>query len=118
MSLKKEIIRFISATPEVEGFEKNKLILTTAFGLITGRFPDPEEMNDLTNPTTVIAKLASCTAQTYKTNLSLSETDSLPGDDGYMYLVDVQVTSNTETFTLPFMIIFYDQIIGVSIANI
>ena len=64
---------------------------------------------------------ANLTVEEYLKNIT--STDSEPvivGNDGYIILKDVKIrstSSNTITH-MPFMVVFYDQIIGVSIGNI
>lgn len=118
MSLKKELTLYFSHLPSVDGLNENKLILATPLGLITGRFPTEEKCDDVDNINAILSKLCAKITNDYKTELSLSETDHLPDDEGYLYLVDVEIKTPSNNFTLPFMVVFYDQIIGISIGNI
>lgn len=117
MSLKKDIVMRFSFLPEVKGLEKNKIVIITSLGIITGRFPTDEEVEDVNNSNAIFSKLSTTIVNDYKNELSLSETDKLPGDEGFLYLVDVEIKSPGNSYNLPFMIVFYDQIIGISIGN-
>lgn len=45
-SLKKSLIIAMSCIPEVEGLEENNLILTTSAGIISGKVPSEQEIDD------------------------------------------------------------------------
>ena len=118
MSLKKEIIKNFIFLPDLDALKNNKIVLATALGLVSGRLPSDEEVENKESLNAALVKICSDTANEYKSNLSLSETDNLPDNDGYIYLVDVEIKSSNAVFKTPFMVVFYDQIIGVSIGNI
>lgn len=117
MSLKKDIINKLSVLPKLEGLEQNKIILATSIGLVTGRLPNEEEFSDSTNPQYVPLNVCSNAADEYRNKLALSEKAELPGNDGCIYLVDVVIKSSEHTYSLPFLALFYDQIIGASIGS-
>lgn len=117
MSLKKDLVLSFSCLPDIEGLEKNKLFLTTPLGLISGRFPTDEELENSENINAILVKMCSRVTSEYKSELSLSESESLPGDEGYLYLIDVEIKSPNQTYSIPFMVVFYDQIIGISIGS-
>lgn len=119
-SLKKSMIIAMASIPEVEGFETNNLILTTPAGLICGKLISEDETTDSNKMNNLMAKV--CNNFTEKYLKDISDSDSEPiieGNDGYLFLQDVTIrsTSSNATSNLPFMIVFYDQIIGVSIGN-
>ena len=111
----------MSCVPEVEGLEKNDLILTTSAGIISGKLPSEQEIDDEKSLYGVLYKICNNTKEEYLKNIS--STDSEPvivGNDGYIILKDVKIrstSSNTITH-MPFMVVFYDQIIGVTVGNI
>lgn len=45
-SLKKSLIIAMSCIPKVEGLEENNLILTTSAGIISGKVPSEQEIDD------------------------------------------------------------------------
>lgn len=120
-SLKKSLIIAMSCIPEVEGLEENDLILTTSAGIISGKVPSEQEIDDEKSLYSVFYKICDNTKEEYLKNIT--STDSEPvivGNDGYIILKDVKIrstSSNTITH-MPFMVVFYDQIIGVTIGNI
>ena len=112
-SLKKSLIINLSDSTLVEGLEQNKLVLVTAFGNIVGKplnDKDLEHTDDNKNFLPIMVELFS------KEYLKDKTAD---GNDGYIILKDVKITSPSNTTTnLPFLVVFYDQIIGVTIGNI
>lgn len=120
-SLKKSLIIVMSCIPEVEGLEENNLILTTSAGIISGKVPSEQEIDDENSLCGVLYKICDNTKEEYLKNIS--STDSEPvivGNDGYIILKDVKIRStSSDTITnMHFMVVFYDQIIGVTIGNI
>lgn len=120
-SLKKSLIIAMSCIPEVKGLEENNLILTTSAGIISGKVPSEQEIDDENSLYGVLYKICDNTKEEYLKNIS--STDSEPvivGNDGYIILKDVKIRStSSDTIThMNFMVVFYDQIIGVTIGNI
>lgn len=120
-SLKKSLIIAMSCIPKVEGLEENNLILTTSAGIISGKVPSEQEIDDENSLCGVLYKICDNTKEEYLKNIS--STDSEPvivGNDGYIILKDVKIRStSSDTIThMNFMVVFYDQIIGVTIGNI
>lgn len=120
-SLKKSLIIAMSCFPKVEGLEENNLILTTSAGIISGKVPSEQEIDDENSLCGVLYEICDNTKEEYLKNIS--STDSEPvivGNDGYIILKDVKIRStSSDTIThMNFMVVFYDQIIGVTIGNI
>lgn len=120
-SLKKSLIIAMSCIPKVEGLEENNLILTTSAGIISGKVPSEQEIDDENSLCGVLYEICDNTKEEYLKNIS--STDSEPvivGNDGYIILKDVKIRStSSDTITnMHFMVVFYDQIIGVTIGNI
>jgi len=120
-SLKKSLIIAMSCIPKVEGLEENNLILTTSAGIISGKVPSEQEIDDENSLCGVLYEICDNTKEEYLKNIS--STDSEPviiGNDGYIILKDVKIRStSSDTIThMNFMVVFYDQIIGVTIGNI
>lgn len=120
-SLKKSLIIAMSCIPKVEGLEENNLILTTSAGIISGKVPSEQEVDDENSLCGVLYEICDNTKEEYLKNIS--STDSEPvivGNDGYIILKDVKIRStSSDTIThMNFMVVFYDQIIGVTIGNI
>lgn len=107
-TVKKEaIIRIAEATVNSE-LTADKLILVTAIGIISGRLVTKEQDAD---------KLARYFAD------SLSDVrDQFPPhldeNDGYMLLKDVIINpASKNAVRIPYLTVFFDQIIGVTIAD-
>ena len=120
-SLKKSLIIAMSCIPKVEGLEENNLILTTSAGIISGKVPSEQEIDDENSLCGVLYEIRNNTKEEYLKNIS--STDSEPvivGNDGYIILKDVKIRStSSDTIThMNFMVVFFDQIIGVTIGNI
>ena len=120
-SLKKSLIIAMSCIPKVEGLEENNLILTTSAGIISGKVPSEQEIDDENSLCGVLYEICDNTKEEYLKNIS--STDSEPviaGNDGYIILKDVKIRpTSSDTIThMNFMVVFYDQIIGVTIGNI
>lgn len=112
-TLKKLIITAMSSAPEIEGLEDNDLILTTSAGIIFGKLISDEEANN--DPFAIVCGKI---AEDYQKE-NFSSDSCLPGNDGYLYLKDVKIKSTSSNLTtrLPLLIVFFDQIIGVSIGR-
>lgn len=120
-SLKKSLIIAMSCIPEVEGLEENNLILTTSAGIISGKVPSEQEIDDENSLYGVLYKICDNTKEEYLKNISSADSEPvIVGNDGYIILKDVKIRStSSDTIThMPFMVVFYDQIIGVTIGNI
>lgn len=108
-SLKKAIIKTFQLAPEMNGLEKNDVILTTPIGLICGKPVKEEEITDAWN--------------TYKALLGIAKEDfndsDISGDDGYFVLAEATIRPpNGGKINLGHIIVFYDQIIGVSLGTL
>lgn len=90
-SLKKSLIIAMSCIPKVEGLEENNLILTTSAGIISGKVPSEQEIDDENSLCGVLYEICNNTKEEYLKNIS--STDSEPvivGNDGYIILKDVK----------------------------
>lgn len=118
MSLKKSIALHLSSLLENENLEGHKLILSTSSGTICGRFPTEEELADEDTVYAALAEMCQNIGNNYKNELGLQADDSLPGDEGYLFLVDVQILTGMKAIDLPFIIVFYDEIVGISFGHL
>lgn len=120
-SLKKSLIIAMSCVPKVEGLEENNLILTTSAGIISGKVPSEQEIDDENSLYGILYKICDNTKEEYLKNISSTASEPvIVGNDGYIILKDVKIrsTSSNAITHMPFMVVFYDQIIGVTIGNI
>lgn len=114
-SLKKQIIQnFFGITLLQKEFGNNQLILVTSLGLIAGTSININE--DATS--TLLLDLTDQFANDYIEKNALDKDNPLNGNDGFISLTDVTIKTSHATFNLPFLNVFYDQIIGVTIGNI
>lgn len=118
-SLKKSIILAMSSLPEVEGLENNDIILTTPAGNICGKLFSDEDIDNAGNFYSVLSKLCRNVADEHIKN-SPSEENAIVGNDGYLILKNVKIrsTSSATVTSLPYMVVFYDRIIGISVGTI
>lgn len=120
-SFKKELIQKYSFLTTTEGMETNKVVLVTAIGIIQGTFmlfPDESETSNTITNDLLMAKLTERFAEDYRSDNKIAEDMPLPGNDGGFCLKDVCIKSASATFNLPFLFVFYDQIIAATIGNI
>ena len=112
-SFKKYIIRRFSELPLSELLFDNKLILATPSGIIMGTPVFDEKSTEELPFTNFINSLGSI----YREDHDISEDARLEGNDGYLYLKDVTIRNGVHCTSLPYMWVFYDQIVGVSIGK-
>lgn len=113
-TIKGYMIRNFSFLANVEELgHGNNVILMTAFGLITGNImmPNSDESNNAT--------LANLTNKFYEDYTAEFPDESRIPFDGYVTLENVVVHShNGTTYHLPYLMVFIDQIIGVTVGKI
>ena len=107
-SLKKETIVSFACLSDEKDLGNNKLVLVTTAGVITGTLAKSENF---------LSKAVDHIIDQYRQDNGLDE-KPLNGNDGLLSLEDVTIMSGSKTFNIPFLTVFYDQIIGVSIGNI
>lgn len=117
MSLRKNIVRRFFDTLSNDGVQDHDLILFTSSGTISGRVPTDKDCDG--NPL-INAILSACTqeADSYRSEIELPKDNALSGEEGYLCLVDAKLISSTRPISLPFVIVFFDQITGVSFGKI
>lgn len=115
-SLKKCIITIFSNMPSIDGLEKNKVMLVTAAGIIYGT---PAVLDDdLNDPANLLCKSVKTFADAYREHNNIPDNTFLDGNDGAVTLKDVTICSENFKINTPFLCVFFDQIIGVSLGNI
>lgn len=108
-TLKKEIIKMFAIAPTVEAFANNKVIFLTPMGIITGSLPDE---NTSESNTKIISAIVNKTNEYFK-DVELSD------NDGYIQLTDASLrTATGSTCNLGDIVLFVDQIIGVTLGTI
>ncbi|MDF2907150.1 MAG: hypothetical protein K0R34_2471 [Herbinix sp.] len=113
-SIKKHMITNFSVLSNLEelGGDK-KVILLTSTGLISGNVMMPNSDNPAKK---LLADLTSGFASDYKSKYPSNEQDPF---DGYVTLEDAVIHSHTgDTNCIPYLMVFIDQIIGVTIGEV
>ena len=113
-SLKKELITRFCALSTVEGLESNRVVLLTPAGMIIG---DLITENEETETNSLLSNFSYDIAHGYREENNLPD-NPLDGSDGFLCLKNVSIKSGTATFNIPYMNVFFDQIVGVSLGNI
>ena len=106
-SLKKMIIRTLAVAPQTDMFANNQVVLTTAAGVIAGKIVEEnsEKQGDL-----IFSTMLETIKEKYEADIE--------GNDGYMLLSDVTVINGNTRTSFEHMIVFYDQIIGMTLGTI
>jgi len=114
-SLKKEIVFKSSIIPMAGDKNAASVLFYTALGIINGTILEKNE-SDLT--LNLLAKTYHDITKRYKEEFGIEERQHLEGDDGFLMLKDVEITmTNGNTRETNFFVLFYDQIIGVSLSG-
>lgn len=117
-SLKKVLIQKYSFLATTDELGNNNLILLTATGIISGKaIQDVPEDQDLSSDD-VMSKISLEIAKQYRADNGIGDGESLTGNDGFICLKDVQIISGTKTINLPFLTVFYDEVIATTLGNI
>ena len=114
-SLKKDIILKLSMIPLLQGMENNNIIVMTSAGTYSGKvISNEDDASELAFPfANVISKLA----DQYRQDNHIDKNTLLDGNDGFLVLKDVQLRTNGAIINMPFVVLFFDQIVGISIGN-
>lgn len=110
-TLKKQIILGLAKAPDLDALKGNTLILVTPLGVISGSLCDENSVGK------DVAGEAFLLALTKKLAEGFGK-ENIEGNDGYLLLSDVKVqTGGNVTYNLPHLVVFYDQIIGVTLGG-
>lgn len=113
-SLKKFMIRNYEKLPGTKDFPYHKLILITAAGMICG-LPVDEEADKEKDEIGPLFQQNHKLYHDYRKENDIPEDQTLPGNDGYIMLKDVSIMANNQITRLSSMVVFCDEIIGVTI---
>lgn len=117
MTVKKNIVCGFTELLSSGNLKNHKLILFTSAGMITGLPVTEEDINNEDSVASGFATLCKREVEFYKTENNLTESDYLPGNDGYFMLKDVEISTSVRNITIPIMIVFFDDIIGISLGE-
>ena len=118
-SIKKHIISNLAAATNIPScdFDKNEIVLVTAYGLITGKLSkliqDGENFDAQKH---FLPELINQMSENYIEKVAAGR--SLDGDDGYLILSNAVVSNGSFQYQFGNLVVFFDQIIGVSIRGI
>jgi len=116
-SLKKRIITNFSVATTMEELIKNEIILITALGIISGKLADVKNTDDEKElPEKILPRMANVFYERYIEENNLES--PLDGNDGYLALINVTITNGDVVHRLNELVVFYDQIIGITIGKL
>lgn len=111
-TLKKFMLRHYEQIPGSTDFEYHKLILITAVGMICGTpVSEDEECEEIG----LLIKKNHQLVQDYRTTYDIPKQKRLTGNDGYIMLKDVTIMTNNQNTRLSSLVVFCDEIIGVTV---
>lgn len=93
--------------------KNDHLVLVTSAGIIMG---DPAISEETDSATSSLVDISKDIAGEYRKNNNIPDSP-LDGNDGFICLKNVTVKSPHTTSHFSFLIVFFDQIIGISIGN-
>ena len=116
-SYKKELIYQVIALSSIEGLEQNTLIFLTSMGLITGETVIVDEPHTSIYAPDSVKTLRQLCQSSYEDYLEKHRVVQLGGNDGSILLKKVTVEAPQRTYTLDSLVLFFDQIIGITLAD-
>ena len=118
-SIKKFLISDLYLLTNEEELKNNDINLFTPLGIISGKpyHYSTDNLNEYL-ATDLMAKLFEKITNTYKSKYSIE--NSIPENDGFIVLQDVIIRSNNSVniIKVPQLVVFYDQIIGITLGNL
>ena len=107
-TLKKQIIRTIALATKCDGLKRNRIIVVTSSGIISGKILGED---DVAPEKLFFAELLGEVTDQYGA-------DNVDGNDGYLHLTDARIRlGNGADVNIGNIVIFYDQIAGISIGD-
>lgn len=113
-SLKKHMIKEFLEMPLYDELSDYRLILITSAGIIIGDPVTEDDSDDVAND---LSKTVKIFTDDYYGRNNIDKNVSLDNDDGFLCLKNVELKSSTNTFHIPFITIFYNDIIGITIGK-
>ena len=115
-SLKKTVILSMAKAREFEHLGENKLVLLTPMGIITGTMAKLRD-GEVSKSSELISHIAKSAKESYDEKFGGDE--PLDGNDGYIILENATtMPSDGRSYNFKQLVVFYDQIIGVTIGAI
>lgn len=121
LSRKNMLSLALSVSTKTEILKGNKLLFFTSLGLVSGYVIDepPSDATDQEKAThAIFSGIVKTASEHYAQLLSEDGVHPVPGDESIL-LQDVEVSDITRknVISLPYLILFLDQIIGVTLAG-
>jgi len=107
-TLKKHIATMLSISATLPELDKNNIILMTAAGIISGKLPSKTDDDPKHFFQKLVLQMKDEHAKTYQVS----------GNDGYIPLIDVTVSHGGRVEKFDCLIVFIDQIIGITIGQV
>lgn len=114
IGFKKFIATSASKLPLLEDLKDFNLVLLTGAGTIIG-YPVSVDDTDVTAQD--LAKTFNHFANEYKNETNIDKDELLPQNDGMIYLKNVTVNNGLRTVHLPFLSVFFEDVIGITIGQ-
>lgn len=119
VTLKKQMIKSLASLTLLNDSENKHIVLVTSSGIIKGKVRSFNDAKDLSEcpSSDYLLTLANLVADNYKSENSID--GPLEGDDGFIYLEDVEIINGALATTthLDNLITFFDQIIGITVTK-
>lgn len=112
-NLKKYIITEFAGMAFNSSTKSNRLILVTSTGIIIG---DPAFDEETDSAISSLVNVSKDIANEYREENNLPDSP-LDGNDGFICLKNVTIKSPNTTTNIPFLNVFFDQIIGISLGD-
>ena len=116
-TLKKHSIASTLVMATLDELKNNNIIVFTPAGIFSGKpITDDTDISDSNNiGYNIISK---CLEEETTRFMKENSLESADGNDGYFFLKDVQLISNNIRTNIPYVVLYYDQVIGITIGKI
>lgn len=111
-TLKKDLISQFAAMTSLDSMKGSHLMLLTSAGIVIGTVVSSDETDPAILP---MAKTTYKLVEGYYEENRLPANTPLQGNDGFFLLKNAVIQSSNTTTKIPFMVVFYDQVIAVSV---
>ena len=115
-SIKKHIVSGLSFGVSKEEMKGNALYILASAGVIMGTLIDEIDYTDKIDSTNFLPHATRALVDSYRKEYSLEDV-KFGGNDGYLILKDVTVVQGANKFNFGNLIVFFDQIIAVTLGS-
>lgn len=113
-TLKKFLSLSYSSIPLIDNLKDYKLCIVTPAGVITG---SPISEDDPDESIKSLATLSSNFVEEYRKENSLTPSEMLDGNDGFLVLKNATLNSSGMIHDFNFLNVFFDQIIAITVGK-